>query len=393
MLRVGLTGGIGSGKSTVAARLAELGATVIDADRIAREVVDVGTEGLAAVVDTFGKGVLADDGSLDRAALAAIVFNDDAERARLNAIVHPLIGARTGRLLAEAANDAIVVHDVPLLVENGLTGSYHLVIVVDAPVEERVRRLVGSRGMTEADARARIATQASEAARRAAADVWLDNSGPRGQVAGVVDRLWAERLVPFEENVRRDRMPERGGPTLVPYDPAWPAQAERLMARLRQVTGSRVDHVGSTSVPGMAAKDVIDLQVSVPSLDAADELAEPLRQAGFPTAPEFTRDTPHPPDLDPDHWRERMAVSGDPKRWANVHLRVSGSAAWRSALLFRDWLRAEPGWRADYQTMKERTAADFADRGIPAYASAKQPWFERASAAMESWAERTGWRP
>ncbi|HVV20130.1 MAG TPA: dephospho-CoA kinase, partial [Pseudonocardiaceae bacterium] len=219
MLRVGLTGGIGSGKSTVAARLAELGATLIDSDRVAREVVEVGTDGLAEVVDTFGDGVLAADGSLDRAALAKIVFNDAAQRAKLNAIVHPRIGRRTARLLADAAPDAIVVHDVPLLVENGLAPVYQLVIVVDTPVAERVRRLVGSRGMTEDDVRARIATQATDGARRAAADVWLDNSGPREQVLAAVDELWRDRLVPFEENVRLNRRPPRGSPRLVPYDP------------------------------------------------------------------------------------------------------------------------------------------------------------------------------
>jgi dephospho-CoA kinase len=396
MLRVGLTGGIGSGKSTVAARLAEHGATVIDSDRIAREVVAPGTEGLAAVVDAFGQDVLTDDGALDRAALAAIVFSDDAQRARLNSITHPLIGARTARLLAEAAEDAVVVHDVPLLVENGLAPAYQLVIVVDAPVDERVRRLVAARGMAEADARARIAAQADEAARRAAADVWLDNSGAPERVLAAVDGLWTERLVPFEENVRLDRPPERGGPQLVRYDPTWPAAAQRLIGRLRHALGDgalRIDHIGSTSVPGIAAKDVIDIQVAVSSLDVADELAEPLVRAGFPRAPQFTRDTPHPPDLNPEHWRKRMAVSGDPKRWANVHLRVAGSPGWRAALLFRDWLRAEPEWLADYQALKERTAVEYASRHIAEYAEAKEPWFERAFTEMERWAERTGWRP
>lgn len=396
MLRVGLTGGIGSGKSTVAGRLAARGATVIDSDRIAREVVAVGTEGLAAVADTFGDGVLASDGSLDRAALAAIVFNDEAQRAKLNAIVHPLIGARTARLLADAAADAVVVHDVPLLVENGLAPVYHLVIVVDTPVEERVRRLVESRGMAEQDVRARIATQATSDARRAAADVWLDNSGPRAGLVAAVDELWADRLVPFEENVREGRGPVRGGPKLVAYDPTWPAQAERLMARLRHAAGDRalrVDHIGSTSVPGLAAKDVIDIQVTVPSLDVADELAEPFTRAGFPWEPRFTYDTPHAPDLDQEHWRKRMAVSGDPKRWANVHLRVAGSPGGRAALLFRDWLRVQPEWAADYQAMKERTATEYAGRRIQDYGEAKEPWMDRAFTEMERWAERTGWRP
>jgi dephospho-CoA kinase len=396
MLRVGLTGGIGSGKSTVAGRLAEHGAVLIDSDRIAREVVAPGTDGLAEVADAFGTGVLAEDGSLDRAALAAVVFSDDAARKRLNAITHPRIGARTAELLRAAPDDAVVVHDVPLLVENNLAPGYHLVLVVDAPVEERVRRVVAARGTPEQDVRARIAAQATEQARRAAADVWLDNSGTPDLVLAVVDDLWADRLVPFEANVRLGRMPERGGPRLAAYDPTWPAQAERMLARLRLAGGDkvlRVDHIGSTSVPGIAAKDVLDIQIAVASMADADALAEPLARAGFPAVPEMTRDTPHPPDLDPEHWRKRMAASADPHRWANVHLRVAGSPGWRAALLFRDWLRAEPTWVADYQAMKERTAAEFASGGIPAYADAKEPWFDMAFAEMERWASRVGWQP
>jgi dephospho-CoA kinase len=396
MLRVGLTGGIGSGKSTVAGRLAEHGATVIDSDRIAREVVAAGTEGLAEIVEQFGAGMLTEDGALDRAALAGVVFTDDAARNRLNAIVHPKIAARTSQLLHAAAPDAIVVHDVPLLVENGMGAAYHLVLVVDAPVDQRVARLVAGRGMSEQDARARMAAQATQDARRAAADVWLDNSGTPDQVLAAVDPLWADRLVPFEANVRLGRMPERGGPKLVPYDPAWPAQAQRILARLRLAAGEkalRVDHVGSTSVPGLAAKDVIDVQLTVASMADADVLAEPLARAGFPALPDFTRDSPHPPDLDPEHWRKRMAASADPARWANIHLRVAGSPGWRVTLLFAAWLRAEPEWAADYLRMKESVAADFAARDIPSYGDAKGPWFDRVLPEMERWAKRTAWRP
>jgi dephospho-CoA kinase len=396
MLRVGLTGGIGSGKSTVAGRLAEHGATLIDSDRLARDVVAPGSDGLADVAAEFGTGVLTAAGELDRAALAAIVFPDDAARRRLNAIMHPLIARRTAALVEAAADDAVVVHDVPLLVENGLAPGYHLVLVVDAPVDRRVRRLVEQRGMTEADVRARIAAQATEQARRAAADVWLDNSGTPDEVLAVVDELWADRLVPFEANVRLNRVPDRGGPRLVPYDPTWPAQAERVLARLRLAGGDKVlraDHIGSTSVPGLAAKNVIDVQVAVADLADADELAEPLARAGFPAQPDFTRDNPHPPDPDPEHWRKRMAASADPARWVNVHLRVAGSPGWRAALLFRDWLRAEPDRLADYQRMKERTAAEYAAADIPAYADAKAPWFDRAYEEMERWSTATGWRP
>jgi dephospho-CoA kinase len=195
MLRIGLTGGIGSGKSTVAGLLADRGAQVVDADRIAREVVAPGTPGLAAVVEAFGPSVLTADGALDRPALAAVVFADPAARARLDGIVHPLVRARAAELVSAAPPDAVVVQDVPLLVETGQAGSYDLVLVVEAERETRVRRLV-RRGLTEADARARIGAQATDEQRRAVADVVLDNSGTPGELAAQVERFWAERVAP-----------------------------------------------------------------------------------------------------------------------------------------------------------------------------------------------------
>lgn len=195
MLRVGLTGGAGAGKSTVAARLRELGAVVIDADALAREVLEPGSEGLREVVAAFGDGVLQPDGSLDRAALAAVVFADPEQRRRLEAITHPKIAARTSELLAAAASDAVVVHDVPLLVEKAMAPAYDLVVVVDAPEEQRVERLV-RRGLAEADARARIAAQATRAERKDVADVWLDNGGSADDLRAAVDALWDERLLP-----------------------------------------------------------------------------------------------------------------------------------------------------------------------------------------------------
>lgn len=195
VLRIGLTGGIGSGKSTVSALLAQRGAVVVDADRIAREVVEPGTPGLAQVVEAFGEGVLGADGSLDRPALAAVVFTDPEARARLDGIVHPLVRARTAELVAAAPDDAVLVNDVPLLVETGQAGSYDLVLVVEADPELRVTRLVG-RGLSEEDARARIAAQATDEQRRAVADVVLDNSGTPEQLAEQVERFWAERVAP-----------------------------------------------------------------------------------------------------------------------------------------------------------------------------------------------------
>jgi dephospho-CoA kinase len=178
MLKVGLTGGIGAGKSEVSRLLVECGAVLIDADRIAREVVAPGTPGLAAVVVAVGGGVRAEDGSLDRPKLGSIVFADAEKLAVLNAIVHPLVGARSRELETAAPEDAVVVHDVPLLTENGLAPLYDVVIVVDAPPETQLDRLVRLRGMTEEDARARMAAQATREKRREIADVVIDNDVP-----------------------------------------------------------------------------------------------------------------------------------------------------------------------------------------------------------------------
>ncbi|MGP3633789.1 dephospho-CoA kinase [Streptomyces sp. 24-1644] len=191
MLKVGLTGGIGAGKSEVSRLLVGLGAVLIDADKIAREVVEPGTPGLAAVVDAFGPGVLSADGTLDRPALGAIVFADAGRLAALNAIVHPLVGARSAELERTAGPDSVVVHDVPLLTENGLAPLYDLVVVVDATPETQLDRLVRMRGMTESDARARMAAQATREQRRAVADLVIDNDGPLEALEPQVRTVWA----------------------------------------------------------------------------------------------------------------------------------------------------------------------------------------------------------
>ncbi|MGM9464868.1 dephospho-CoA kinase [Streptomyces murinus] len=190
MLKVGLTGGIGAGKSEVSRLLVEHGAVLIDADRIAREVVAPGTPGLAAVVEAFGPDILTEDGSLDRPRLGSIVFTDPDRLAVLNSIVHPLVGARSRELEEAAAPDAVVIHDVPLLTENGLAPFYDLVIVVDASPETQLDRLIRLRGMTEEDARARMAAQATREQRRAIADIVIDNDVPLDALRKRVDAVW-----------------------------------------------------------------------------------------------------------------------------------------------------------------------------------------------------------
>jgi dephospho-CoA kinase len=198
MLKVGLTGGIGAGKSEVSRLLVEHGAVLIDADRIAREVVAPGTSGLAAVVEAFGEDVLTADGSLDRPRLGSIVFSDPEKLAVLNSIVHPLVGARSRELEEAAAADAVVIHDVPLLTENGLAPLYDLVVVVDASTETQLDRLVRLRGMTEEDARARMAAQATREQRRQIADIVIDNDVPLDALHKRVAEVW-------EDLVRRAR--------------------------------------------------------------------------------------------------------------------------------------------------------------------------------------------
>jgi dephospho-CoA kinase len=190
-VRLGLTGGIGSGKSTASTRLRELGARVLDYDQLARDVVEPGSDGLAAIAERFGAGVLRADGTLDRPALGAIVFADPAALKDLEGITHPAIRARAVLLEREAGPDAVVVHDNALLVDMGAHRAMDAVVVVDVPVETQVERLVEHRGLTEADARARIAAQLGREERLAVADHVLDNAGSPDDLRAAVDALWA----------------------------------------------------------------------------------------------------------------------------------------------------------------------------------------------------------
>lgn len=195
-VHVGLTGGIAAGKSAVARVLQGRGALLVDSDALARLVLEKGTDGLAAVRDEFGDRVITADGELDRVEMARIVFGDEGARQRLNRIVHPRIRAAARRIVAEAGPDAVVVQDVPLLVETGQADAFDLVVVVEAPLEERLRRMVEDRGMSRADAEARIAAQATDEQRRAVADVVIVNDADLERLASVANQVWDRFLAP-----------------------------------------------------------------------------------------------------------------------------------------------------------------------------------------------------
>jgi dephospho-CoA kinase len=392
MLRIGLTGGIGAGKSAVSSTFAKCGAVIVDGDVIAREVVEPGTEGLNALVEAFGEDILLPDGSLDRPALAAKAFRDDEARQKLNGIVHPLVGKRRSEIIASVPEDSVVVEDIPLLVESGMAPLFPLVVVVHADVEVRVRRLVDQRGMPEDDARARIAAQADDEQRRAVADVWLDNSGSPKELAQRARDVWNDRILPFAHNLS-ERQIARAPARLVPADPSWPDQARRIVNRLQTACGHRalrIDHIGSTALPALDAKDVIDIQITVESLAIADELAEPLLSAGYPRIEAITEDVAHTDDT--TLWHKRTHASADPGRPTNVHIRVNGWPNQQFALLFVAWLRADVGARADYLAVKLK-AEQAAGGDISTYAEAKEPWFADAYRRAWKWADSTGWQP
>ena len=405
MLRIGLSGGIGAGKSTVSSTLSDLGGVVVDGDVISREVVEPGTAGLAKLVEAFGEQILSDDGSLNRPALAAIAFSDEEKRQTLNGIVHPLVGKRRAELIASAGEDAVVVEDIPLLVESGMAPMFPLVVIVNADEDLRVKRLIEHRGFTEEDARARIAAQATEEQRRAVADVWLDNTGSTDELVEQARELWHQRILPFARNLEAGE-PAPARAVLVPYDPSWPEQARRIVARLNTACGHhavRIDHIGSTAVEGLDAKDAIDIQVTVSSLDAADQLAEALTSSGYLRMP-ITADVRKPDSRSTvaafDHagtealWHKRIHSSADPGRPTYVHLRVDGWPNQQFALLFVDWLAANPDAREHYLAVKrEAERATTPDSGIEAYVAAKEPWFLHAYRQAWAWADASGWRP
>ena len=381
MLRIGLTGGIGAGKSTVSTAFAQCGGVIVDGDVISREVVQPGTEGLAALVDHFGHDILLPDGALNRPALAAKAFADEEQRARLNAIVHPLVATRRAEIVAAVAHDQVIVEDIPLLVESQMAPLFPLVVVVHADPDLRLHRLITIRGMDPADARARIAAQAKDEQRRRVADVWLDNSGSEGHLVEQARELWYQRILPFAHNLATGTpAPESG--LLVAADPNWPDQAARILARLNTSCGHRavrIDHIGSTAIAGLDARDVIDVQITVASLEMADELADALRQAGYPRVDSVTADVRFADATDSALWHKRFHASADPGRPTHIHIRVDGWPNQQFALLFVDWLNANPGVRADYAHAKRSNTT--------------HQWFADAHRRAWAWAQATGWPP
>jgi dephospho-CoA kinase len=345
--------------------------------------------------------VIRHDGSLDRAALAAIVFPDRDALDALDAITGPAISVRVAQLRASAPAGAVSVYDMPLLVERGLWMHEHVAVVVESDVETRVRRLVEQRGLTEDDARHRIAVQATDVQRRAVADVVLDNSDAPDDLVRAVDALWAERLEPYAANLAsgmRSRRPDRASDVVVEPRADWEPRAERVVARVAAALAStgvvtEVSHIGSTSVPGLLAKDVIDVQVGVHHLADADR--EDVRAAfadrGFVFNHGVHSDTPHPLGANPADWVKRFLGGCDPANHVHIHVREHGSAGWRFALLFRDWLSREPAEKEAYAAEKRRLLAQHDTTS--AYVAAKEPWFEGAWQRANDWAERTGWQP
>lgn len=378
MLRIGLTGGIGAGKSTVSAMLVEHGAVLVDSDRIAREVVEPGQPLLEKLAEAFGPQVLHSDGSLDRQALAAAAFVDSDHTARLNGLMHPAIRDRTAEHFARHADAEIVVHDVPLLVENDMTPAYHLNLLVDVPAEVRLQRLMDSRGMGRDDAAARISRQADDDTRRAACDVTIDNSGPVDETKAAVARLIESRIRPFAANLTAGRWAPRTVLDLVdPADADWSGDAQRVVAKLRHGTADEftVEHIGSTSVPGLPAKDVIDLQLLVPDLIAARELEPRLAELGYPGT-EMS-----------DHLGEGgtepkwFHANTDPGRAVNLHVRTADSVGAHFARAFRDLLTEDAWERERYLQVKRELTAEAKAAGATdaqmtrTYAESKELYF------------------
>lgn len=396
-LSVAVTGGIGAGKSTVAQLLGESGFVVVDSDKLAREVVAPGTDGLRAVVDAFGPALLREDGSLDRAELATLVFgpDGDARRRQLEQIIHPLVRRRYDAVVRDSSPETVVVNDIPLVRERRVAAGFQLVVGVGVADEAtRVGRLV-QRGLTEPDARARIAAQLDDGERRRLCDVWIDNGGDRAELTEAVAGL-ARRLRTFADNRAAGRTAGCPPvPQLVAADPRWPELGALLAARVSAATGRRCVHIGSTSVPGLAATPTIDLQLEVNAASGSDveALDEALAAAGFPRQPGQWRDQPLPGFVPATGavggWAKQLHGNADPGQGINLYLRVRNSPGWYWNLLFPAWLRADAAARREYEALK-RTLIEQHD-SVAEYSTGKDEWMRGAAPRAQRWAEETGW--
>ncbi len=323
MITVAVTGGIGSGKSTVSGAFGDLGAVVIDSDRLARDAVAPGTSGVAAIAAAFGRGLLTTDGALDRPALARLIFSDPGARATVEGIVHPLVRAEFDRLREQAPAEAVVVNDIPLLVTMAAAASYHLVVGVRADPELRIRRLI-ARGLTEDDARARMAAQLTDAARAPLCDVVQVNDGELTELVAAAKKLWADRLVPFESNTRLGH-PAVGHVAASPPEVNHDAAVRRLAARVSAAAGNvevrPVDRTDRAAAPAASpARARVDLGLVLHDPAAYGPLVTPLTAAGFP------RVDSSPTGLvdDADRSRGVLAVhaNADPGQTLNLYVTV-----------------------------------------------------------------------
>ncbi|WP_104117329.1 dephospho-CoA kinase [Arthrobacter sp. B1805] len=284
MLRIGLTGGIAAGKSVVARRFGELGAVVVDSDLLARAVVAPGTDGLAEIMEAFGPGILAADGTLDRPALGRLVFADAAARERLNAIVHPRVRRGAAELIKRAPVNAVVVEDIPLLVETGQAARFHLVVVVDAPDALRIERMVHERGMERPDAEQRVAAQTSRDQRLREADAVLPNDRRLGDLLASTDALWSGRIEPFRANLAAGRPAHGRG---VPTDAAGLAGTSGLGRRVRYKLAAALPSgvsFGGDDAAGPRDDDASRAEVRVMPGEADDvvTVSRAVTSAGFP---------------------------------------------------------------------------------------------------------------
>jgi dephospho-CoA kinase len=341
MLRVVVVGQSGAGRTTVCRRLSEHGAVVVADD----------------CVDTEGP---------QRAAVSS-----------------------------KAA--AVVVQDGAAYTGVGIPTAFHLVVLVEAPEPERKARVANRAGLSPVvlSPKAPGLVRQSASALDGLADVVLDNSRSMDCLLASVDTLWSNRIVPYSSNLMQNHMALYGAPMLMPPSPDWQAKAARLSAKVRSAVGKRalsVDHIGSTAIPNLPAKAVIDLQLTVSSLNGGDYLSAALRDIGFLRHPTIDSNVAHGPIIDAQQWKKFYFKSADPGCKANLHVRPHGTAGWRFALLFRDWLRQDPQIREEYLSLKRRlTAQHCQDTDTSQYALAKDPWFACAFPRMEEWALRSGW--